>query len=74
MHSPLTTAQIYAYALTILSGAKCVKITFELISPRSQQQPRNSHVHYWFRFQLCYVALASPPRHQHLRCFHYYSK
>ena len=22
---------------------------------------------------LCYVALASPPRHQHLRCFHYLS-
>ncbi len=21
---------------------------------------------------LCYVALASPPRHQHLRCFHFY--
>ncbi len=20
---------------------------------------------------LCYVALAPPPRHQHLRCFHY---
>ena len=39
-------------------------ILSSIISPRSQQQPRNSHVHYWFHFRLflfsvhsCLVAL-----------------